>query len=71
MDSSWVRKYIAIKPNIIVEKLKTNALKNADEKVKILSKLKDTNEYAELEELYTVGIEPVRHEDISEAIKGK
>ena len=29
-------KYIAVKPNIIIEKLKTNTLKNADEKVKIL-----------------------------------
>ena len=64
-------KYIAVKPNIIVEKLKTNTLKNADEKVKILSKLKQTKEYSELEQLYNVGIEPIRQEDISGAIKGK
>jgi len=64
-------KYIAVKPNTIIEKLKTNALKNADEKIKTLLKLKDTNEYSELEQLYTVGIKPVRHEDISGAIKGK
>ncbi len=64
-------KYIAVKPNVIIEKLKSNALKNAEEKLKTLSKLKETNEYAELEQLYTVGIQPVRHEDISGAIKGK
>lgn len=64
-------KYIAVKPNIILEKLKTNAIRHADEKVKTLSKLKDTNEYTELEQLYTVGIQPVRHEDVSGAIKGK
>jgi len=64
-------KYIAVKPNIIIEKLKTNALKSADEKLKTLSKLKETNEYSELEQLYNVGIEPVRHEDVSGAIKGK
>ena len=64
-------KYIAVKPNIIIEKLKSNAVKNADEKVKTLVKLRDTNEYHELELLYTVGIQPVRHEDVSGAIKGK
>jgi len=64
-------KYIAVKPNIIVEKLKTNTLRNADEKVKILSELKNTKEYSELQQLYTVGIEPVKHEDVSGAIKGK
>jgi len=64
-------KYIAVKPNIIIEKLKTNTLKNADEKIRDLSKLKSTNEYSELENLYSAGIEPVRHEEISGAIKGK
>ncbi len=64
-------KYIAVKPNVIIEKLKTNTLKNTDEKLKTLSKLKETKEYAELEQLYNVGIEPVRHEDVSGAIKGK
>ena len=64
-------KYIAVKPNIIIEKLKSNTLKNADEKLKTLSKLKQTKEYTELEQLYSIGIEPVRHEDVSGAIKGK
>ena len=64
-------KYIAIKPNVIIEKLKTNAMKNADEKLKSLSKLKSTKEYSELEQLYHVGIQPVKHEDLLGAIKGK
>ena len=64
-------KYIAVKPNIILEKLKSNTIKDADEKVKTLSKLKETREYTELDQLYNVGIQPVRHEDISGAIKGK
>src|SRR3989344_9354806 len=64
-------KYMAVKPNVIIEKLKSNAVRNADEKVKTLAKLRDTNEYHELEQLYTVGIQPVRHEDVSGAIKGK
>ena len=64
-------KYIAVKPHIVLEKMKSNIEKNADEKMKSLHKLKDTNEYSELEQLYNVGIEPVRQEEISGAIKGK
>jgi HTH-type transcriptional regulator, sugar sensing transcriptional regulator len=64
-------KYIAVKPNVILEKLKLNTLKDANEKVKTLLKLKETQEYTELEQLYTTGIKPVRHEDISGAIKGR
>jgi len=64
-------KYIAVKPKVVVEKLKSNALKSADEKINTLLKLRETHEYSELEELYNVGIMPVRHEDISGAIKGK
>jgi sugar-specific transcriptional regulator TrmB len=64
-------KYIAVKPKIIIEKLKSNAQKDAEEKITSLLKLRDTSEYTELEQLYTVGIQPVRHEDISGAIKGR
>tara|TARA_Y100000310_G_C20623848_1_gene784783 strand:- start:827 stop:1615 length:789 start_codon:yes stop_codon:yes gene_type:complete len=64
-------KYVAVKPNTILEKLKTKVIQNADERIKILGELKDTKEYLELEQLYTNGIQPVRHEDISGAIKGK
>ncbi len=64
-------KYIAVKPTTILEKLKSNTLKNAEEKVKTLSKLKETSEYSELEDLYKTGITPVRHSDLSGAIKGK
>lgn len=64
-------KYIAVKPKIIIEKLKTNAEKDAQEKIKSLLKLRETQEYTELEELYNVGIKPVRHEDISGAVKGR
>jgi len=64
-------RYIAVKPNVIIEKLKTNTIRDADEKIKTLLKLRETKEYSELEELYTVGIKPVRHEDITSAIKGK
>lgn len=64
-------KYIAVKPNIVLEKLKSNALKSADERIKTLMKLKDTHEYSELEQLYNTGIQPIKQEDISGSIKGK
>ena len=64
-------KYIAVKPDVIIEKLKSNTLRDADEKINTLAKLKETTEYMELEHLYNNGIEPIRHEDISGAIKGK
>jgi len=64
-------KYVAVKPNTILEKLKTKVMHHADERIKTLGELKDTKEYVELEQLYNNGIQPIRHEDISGAIKGK
>ena len=64
-------KYIAVKPTTVLEKLKSNTLKRAEERVKTLSKLKETTEYTELEQLYDSGIQPVKHQDLSGAIKGK
>jgi sugar-specific transcriptional regulator TrmB len=64
-------KYIAVKPAIVLEKLKSSTQRSAEEKIKSLLNLKSTEEYTELEELYNVGIQPVKHNDISGAIKGK
>jgi len=63
-------KYIAVRPSIILEKMKSNTLKEAEERVEILSKLKGSQEYTELESIYTTGIKPVKHEDLSGSIKG-
>jgi HTH-type transcriptional regulator, sugar sensing transcriptional regulator len=64
-------KYIAVKPNIILEKIKSNVLRDADERVKSLSKLREAQEYIELQQLYNTGLEPVKSEEISGAIKGR
>ena len=64
-------KYIAVKPGVILEKLKTNMMKDAEDRVATLSKLKWTTEYSELENIYTSGIEPIKHEDLSGSIKGR
>ncbi len=63
--------YIGVKPKIILEKLKNNVKKNAEEKIDNLLKIKDTDEFSKLEELYRGGINPVKREDISAALKGK
>lgn len=64
-------KYIAVRPSIILDKLKNNTLKDAEEKMIILGKLKETDEYSELETLYKTGIKPVRQDELSGSIKGK
>ena len=64
-------KYIGIKPKMILEKLKNNIRKNAQEKIVGLLKIKDTEEFSSLEELYREGINPIKREDISAALKGK
>jgi sugar-specific transcriptional regulator TrmB len=64
-------KYMGVKPNIILEKLKNNVRKDAEDRVVSLSNLKSTEEYTQLEELYTVGINPVKREDLSASLKGR
>lgn len=64
-------KYIGVKPKIILEKLKKNAVKDAEEKINVLSKIKDTEEFASLEDLYNNSSAPVKRETISASLKGK
>ncbi len=64
-------KYIGVKPNVILEKLKNNVKSEAEERVVTLSKIKDTAEFEELESIYREGINPIKREDITAAIKGK
>jgi len=64
-------KYLGIKPRVILEKLKNNVRKDAEEKIVSLSNIKETNEFVKLEELYKEGIIPIKKEDVSAALKGK
>src|SRR3990167_4329006 len=45
-------KYFGVKPKIIIEKMKNNVMKNAEERVQSLSKIKETEEFTQLECLY-------------------
>ncbi len=64
-------KYLGVKPKIILDKLKNNVKSLADEKINILGKLRETVEFKQLENLYNVGINPVKREDLSASIKGR
>ena len=64
-------KYLGVKPRAILEKLKNNVRKEAEDRILSLSNIKETNEFLELENLYNVGIHPVKREDLSAALKGK
>lgn len=64
-------KYLAVKPEFVIEKLKNNTLKIAEEKVKVLTGLKNTTEYRELKELHQTGIEPIKNHELSTSIKGR
>ena len=64
-------RHLAVKPEVVIEKLKNNTIKYAEDKVKTLSKLKDTQEYEELSQLHKTGIEPIKNHELSTSIKGR
>jgi sugar-specific transcriptional regulator TrmB len=64
-------KYLGVKPQIILERIKTDIRKNAEEKVKDLAKIKESEDFLKLDELYRNGINPVKREEISASLKGK
>jgi len=64
-------KYIAVKPEIVIQKLKNNTTQEAEEKISTLSTLKETSEYKELQELHRTGIEPIKNHELSTSIKGR
>jgi sugar-specific transcriptional regulator TrmB len=64
-------KYLGVKPRMILEKLKNNARTDADEKINSLLTIKDTEEFRKLEELYRGGINPVKTNDLSAALRGR
>jgi len=64
-------KYLGVKPHVILEKLKNNVKKDADDKVESLARIKETDEFTQLVHLYKEGITPSKREDMSAALKGR
>ncbi len=64
-------KYIAVDPKTVLERMQSNILNQAQEKVGTLANMKGTSEYDELVQLHKNGIAPLRIEDLSGHIKGR
>ncbi|MFH1326951.1 MAG: helix-turn-helix domain-containing protein [archaeon] len=64
-------KYLGVKPKVILEKLKNNVRKDAEERIDSLLRVRDTEEFSQLEDLYKGGINPAKREDLSAALKGR
>ncbi|MEX0920245.1 MAG: helix-turn-helix domain-containing protein [Candidatus Pacearchaeota archaeon] len=64
-------KYIGVKPHMVLEKMKNNAKKEAEEKILTLTNLRNTDEFTKIEELYKEGLNPEKREDLSVALRGK
>lgn len=64
-------KFVALKPEEVVERVKKNLVKNAQEKSKRLEKLKGDDVLEELSTLFTQGIKFVEPSDLSGSLKGR
>ncbi len=64
-------KYIVVKPSVVIEHMKNNVVRLAEEKSKNLTTIKESSEYRELELLHSKGIKPIQPEDLSSAIRGR
>jgi sugar-specific transcriptional regulator TrmB len=64
-------KYIAVSPPEVVERVKKNMKIEADEKIKRLENLKETDILGELNSLHSQGIELVEPTDLSGSLRGR
>jgi len=64
-------KFIALKPNEVVERVKKNLIKFAQERTKRLETLKDDEVLEELNGLFTKGIKFVEPSELSGSLKGR
>jgi len=64
-------KFVALKPEEVIERVKKNLIISAQEKSKRLEKLKNEDILSELNNLFTQGIKFVEPSDLSGSIKGR
>ncbi len=64
-------KFIALKPEEVIERVKTNMIRNAKEKSKRLDKLKSEDVLVELSSLFKEGVKYVDASDLSGSLKGR
>ena len=64
-------KYIAVAPKEVVERVKKNMHNEAEERIKRLEELKNTEVLGELNTLHTQGIELIEPSDLSGSLRGR
>ncbi|MEK6879256.1 MAG: helix-turn-helix domain-containing protein [Nanoarchaeota archaeon] len=64
-------KFIALKPEEVVERVKKNLVRDAQERSKRLEKLKDDDVLEELRSLFTQGVKFVEPSDLSGSLRGR
>jgi len=64
-------KFIALKPEEVIERVKKNLMKSATEKSTRLEKLKGEEILSELSDLFTQGVKFVEPADLSGSVKGR
>ena len=64
-------KFIALKPEEVVERVKKNLIVNANEKAKRLEEIKGNELLTELSSLFTNGIKFIEPSDLSGSLKGR
>ena len=64
-------KFVALKPEEVIERVKKNLLRDATEKSKRLEKLKDEDILVELSGLFQEGVKFVEPADLSGSLKGR
>ena len=64
-------KFVALKPEEVIERVKKNLVKIASEKSQRLEKLKGEDVLSELSDLFTQGIKFVEPADLSGSVKGR
>jgi len=64
-------KFVALKPEEVVERVKKNLVRHAQEKTKRLETLKGDEVYEELSGLFTKGIKFVEPSDLSGSLRGR
>jgi sugar-specific transcriptional regulator TrmB len=64
-------KFVALKPEEVIERVKRNLVRNAQEKTKRLETLKDDEVLSELNTLFTKGIKFVEPSDLSGNLRGR
>ncbi len=64
-------KYIAVKPEEVIERVKNKVKDETDQKLKLIESLKSTKILDELNSLHTQGLDLVEPTDLTGAIKGR